>query len=163
MLSRSRQIDWVSVSVPSPFFRQTPGSDFKPGPSLERRDQSIDLSVVYTVPSPDAVRIRFLGGPTYFLITDHPIEAVLYTQEASASVRANHVAITSFVTPTASASTWGYHVGLDVSVFFQKHVGVGGSMRFSRGTTSMRDPLADQAVEVEAGHPQLSGGVRLKF
>jgi hypothetical protein len=162
-LSRSRQTDSVSISVPSPFFPQTPGGDFKHGPTIERRDRSIDLSVVYSVPSPDAVRVRFLGGPTYFLVTDHLIESVVYAQEASASVRANHVTMTSFVTPTASASTWGYHVGLDVSIFFQKHVGLGGSMRFSRGTAAMRDPLGDQTLEVEAGHPQLSGGVRIKF
>ena len=172
-LSRDRRSpDYsVSLSVPSPHFPRTYAYDSVPAPALERRDLSFDLSAVYTFPSTDWVRVRVLGGPSYFHVADEMVEQVRYTQTASASAPVNEVVISSLVISEVTASTWGYHAGMDVSGYFQRHLGIGGLLRFSHGTVNVPNPLCTSdvsifcppAVEREAGHWTMSGGLRVRF
>jgi hypothetical protein len=91
------------------------------------------------------------------------IATVGYAQAASASPPVNVVHITSFTVQEVSASTLGFHVGIDVSGFFSRYVGVGGTVRFSRGRASVRDPLTNEEIELKVGQPELGGGLRLRF
>jgi hypothetical protein len=160
--SRSRQAD-TFVNIPSPYVPGLWGDDSALSPFLERRDRAIDFSGVYTTPSADAIRVRLLAGPTYFSVTENMIAAVGYTQAASAAPPVNVVHITSFTVQEVSASTLGFHVGIDVSGFFSRHVGVGGTVRFSRGRVAVRDPLTSEEVEMKVGQPELGAGLRLRF
>jgi hypothetical protein len=75
------------------------------------------------------------------------------------------VDITTYDTTKVESTGWGYHVGADASVFFSRVVGVGGFMRFSRGTVTIEDgvALSDAPVDVIAGGVQMGGGLRLRF
>ena len=61
-----------------------------------------------------------------------------------------------------SASTTGGHVGADMAVYFSDWVGIGGTVRISRGSVDV-DASDGGTVAIDVGGVQMSGGLRLRF
>ena len=61
-----------------------------------------------------------------------------------------------------SASTTGGHVGADIAVYFADRVGIGGTVRVSRGSVDV-DASDGDTVAIDVGGVQMSGGLRLRF
>ena len=61
-----------------------------------------------------------------------------------------------------SASTTGGHVGADIAVYFSDRVGIGGTVRVSRGSVDV-DASDGDTVAIDVGGVQMSGGLRLRF
>jgi hypothetical protein len=58
---------------------------------------------------------------------------------------------------------WGFHAGADVGYFFSRYAGVGGTVRFSRGSVEMAEPLSEKPAKMTTGGMQFGGGLRLRF
>ena len=56
---------------------------------------------------------------------------------------------------------WGFHGGGDLSVFFTRVFGLGGSVRLSRGTASISDYGGTH--DITTGGLQINGGLRFRF
>jgi hypothetical protein len=54
-------------------------------------------------------------------------------------------------------------VGADASVFFTRVVGIGGFVRYSRGTIEVDEPLSEMPQDVTVGGLRVGGGLRLRF
>jgi hypothetical protein len=154
----------LAVSIPSPYFFNLNALDARPTSSTVRRqERAVDIGAAYTMSFSDRVSVRAFGGPTYFHVTNEMVNAVHYNQVASAFIPVNVVAITSFTTQEVPASTLGFHVGADVAMFFARRVGVGGGVRFNKGTAGVTDPLSGEHADLQVGHFEFTGGLRLRF
>ena len=65
-------------------------------------------------------------------------------------------------TQTPSESTIGFNAGADVGYFFARHVGVGGVIRFSRGSVDFTSSDGE-ALTLDAGGAHVGAGLRLRF
>lgn len=153
----------LAVVVPSPYFTNLSAVDATTLNSVERRERALDISAEYVIPSPNWLRLRVFGGPTYFHITNAMVTDIQYSQVASSLVRLNVVAIRGFTQRDVTGSALGYHAGLDGAYFFSRHVGVGGGARFNRGTVTVLDPISDKDTGLRVGHLSFNGGLRLRF
>jgi hypothetical protein len=65
----------------------------------------------------------------------------------------------------------GYNAGVDIGVMLARNIGVGVLFRFSRATLTLPlsptpatvPPQPDSSVTVNAGGPQVAGGLRFYF
>jgi hypothetical protein len=131
--------------------------------ALERKDRSIDILAMYTVPTPDPIRIRLFGGPTHFKVTQEMVSDVFFNQ-AFTLAGANTVDITRSEQQRVEGSAWGFNLGADVAYFFSRYIGVGGVVRFNKGTIEMEEePLTGEPAEWKAGHTIVGGGLRVRF
>ena len=102
----------------------------------ERRQEntSVDIMATWLIPSRhDAMRVRVFGGPSLFHAAEN--QFTLYGH--------------------------GYNAGADVAVFFSRYLGVGGAVRFNKGTAPLMVPQRDPAMEV--GRLTLATGLRFRF
>lgn len=147
--------------VPSPYFLNQNAQDARPtANSLDRRERALDISAEYTIPTPDWLRVRVYGGPTYFHVSNQMVSSVSYDQTA---LPVNTVAIRQYTSTVVTGQSVGFHVGADAAYFFSRHVGVGGGARFNRGNVTVPDPLSAQDAVLRVGHLASSGGLRLRF
>ncbi len=91
------------------------------------------------------------------------VSGIHYNQVANPVFPINSVAITTFDSQEVSGSAWGFNAGVDVGWFFDRYVGVGGLLRFNKGTVSLTDPFSGTGVDLKAGHVVFGGGVRFRF
>jgi len=57
----------------------------------------------------------------------------------------------------------GFHAGADVGYFFSRHAGVGGTVRFSRGSVEMTEPLSEKPAQMTTGGMQFGGECACAF
>lgn len=155
----------LQAYVPSPYFFNTPGvASTVTGGQLDRRDIGVNIGAAYRLPLPtDRVILRVSGGPTYFNVNNEMVSIIRYTQSASSLLRLNLVNITGYETRTEKGSALGYHVGADVGVFFSRHFGVGGVIRYSHGKITLTDPLSGDDADLKVGNTTVGGGLRVRF
>jgi hypothetical protein len=164
MRASYEQVIGLSVRVPHPTIFNRFGSDTDITESpMDRSETSLDLSAVYTAPTPDAWRVRIFGGPTYFRYSEDMVEIIRYSQLFNVFTGANLVDITTFSSREVEGSAWGFHGGIDAAYFFSRYVGVGGGVRLNRGTVTIDEPLTTDEAERSVGHTTFGGGLRLRF
>ena len=61
-----------------------------------------------------------------------------------------------------SAATTGGHVGADLAFYFSDMIGLGGTVRVSRGSVNLSTPDG-RTRAITTGGVQTSGGLRLRF
>jgi len=111
----------------------------------------------------DRTRVRLFGGPTYFRLSRQMVDAVRYTQQFGVFTSVNLVSIVGADARVVEGTGWGFHAGADVDYFFSRYAGVGGTLRFSRGSVEMAEPLSETTAEMTTGGTQFGGGLRLRF
>jgi hypothetical protein len=129
---------------------------------LERQDRGYDISLIYVPRTPDVWRVRVFGGPTYFTVKQQMVSDIIYDQVFNLA-GFNSVDIQRYQFQNVDGNAWGLHAGVDVGYFFSRFVGVGGVVRFNRGTVTVEDPLSGEDADLKAGHLTLGGGLRLRF
>lgn len=154
----------LAISIPHPAFFNRSATDSDVTASLlERSDRSVDLFATYTLPTPDAFRVRVFGGPTYFKVRQDMVSDIRFSQVFNL-LGGNVVDITGFDQREVDGSAWGFNIGVDVGYFFSRHIGVGGGVRFNKGTVDIdEEPLSEEPAELDAGSAVFGGGLRLRF
>jgi hypothetical protein len=151
------------VDVPHPTLRNRYANDVDVTANrLKREDRGYDVSLIYVPRTPDAWRVRVFGGPTFFTVKQQMVSDITYHQVFNL-LGFNSVDILRYEALTEDGSGWGLHAGVDVGYFFSRYVGVGGVVRFNRGTVTVEDPLSGEDADLKAGHLTLGGGLRLRF
>lgn len=153
----------LSIRIPHPFIFNAFATDTGIGDTeLEHLERTFHIQAMINVtPNAERVRVRLFGGPSWFQVKAHGIDDIQYDQAFLIFLPENAVEITNSEASEVDGSAWGFHVGGDVSVFFSRVVGVGGFVRFSRGTVELEDFSGPH--EVKAGGVQAGGGLRLRF
>lgn len=155
----SRSVDGqASASIPHPLFFNRPRDISGTVDDLTSRETSVHISAMYLVPLSDKLDLTVFGGPSYFRIKQGLITDVDYTE----SYPYDTAAFSSSATVTASESTWGFHLGADVTWKLSRMFGIGGVIRYSHGSTTLTaDPGNEASIDV--GGVLLGGGLRLRF
>lgn len=155
----------MSIAIPSPyFFNLTAFDSDVANRDLERKDLGVSIGAMYKLPIPnDRVWIRVFGGPTYFHLQHEFVNDIEFTQFAPSILRINQVTITDQEIKEVTGTAWGYHAGVDAAFYFAKHVGVGGVIRFTKGTVTVREPLSELDVDLKVGKTTFGGGLRIRF
>ena len=147
----------ITGRLPHPFvfdrLRQIRGTEA----GLARQEAAVHVQALWVMPADWAV-ISLFGGPTFFSVTQDLVTDVMfdqtypYTEATFAGARRR----------AQSASTTGRHVGADIAVYFSDRVGIGGTVRVSRGSVDL-DASDGGTVAIDVGGVQTSGGLRLRF
>jgi hypothetical protein len=142
----------IDATVPHPFFFNTQRalSGATPG---TREELAIHLDAVYVIPG-KKLQVAIFGGPTFFnakqtVVSDFAYNDV-YPYDAPPT-------FTSATSTQESKSVTGFNAGADIGYYFTNVFGVGGVIRFSRGT------FASSIGDLDLGGPQVSAGVRIRF
>ena len=159
----------LDARIPHPVLRNVYGSDAaETDEKLMRTEGGVNLQAMIVPLQMDRLRVRFFGGPTYFRVKQDAVTDITYNQVFVVLGAVNNITITGFDSREVEGNGWGFHGGGDVSVFFNRIIGVGGFARFSRGNVDIENTLAlssrdEDPIEVKAGGFQVGGGLRLKF
>jgi hypothetical protein len=158
------EIVGLGATIPHPYFfnREVVASGATDEP-LMRSEGSIHLQAMLAPYQSRRVRVRAFGGPTYFRYEADLVQDVRYQQFASLFNPNQTVNIVGYDAVTTEGTGWGWHAGTDISVFFTRVVGLGGFLRYSRGSVTIDEPLSERPQDVTVGGLQVGGGLRLRF
>lgn len=153
----------VSATIPHPgFFNASATGVDETSDDLERTEGAIHFQGVFVVPTSDRLQLRFFGGPSYFQVTQDTVDDIRFRQTFGTVANANSVTITDVDLIESEGSAWGFHLGGDVSYFFNRVVGLGGFVRYSRAEVEL-DDLGGDVRKSTAGGVQAGIGLRLRF
>ncbi len=152
------------VQVPHPLAFDAFASDTAPtDQALTRSEGGAHIQFVFVAPTTGRLRVRVFGGPTFFRVEQEGVDVIEYNQVYGIFTTANNVTITTYRSRKVDGSGWGFHAGADVSWFFNRVVGIGAIVRFSRGSVSIENTIGTGTIDVKAGGVQAGGGLRLRF
>ena len=134
---------------------------------LERAEGALNIQIA-VVPrmarvSSDRTSLRLFAGPTFFRLSRQMVDDVRYTQQFAVLTSFNIISIVGSDARVVEGTGWGFHAGADVGYFFTRYAGVGGTVRFSRGSVEMAEPLSEKPAKMTTGGLQFGGGLRLRF
>ena len=147
-----------SAEVPHPFFFGTPRSVSADISQMRREELGVHAHVRALWPVTDRLQISALGGPSLFRVS----QDVVSTFEYAESYPYDTAVFRSSESVNATATTLGFNVGGDVTVFLTSNLGVGVSATFSRATVDL-DVTEGRTARVRAGGLNTGAGLRLRF
>ena len=152
----------LAISVPHPLYFNASATDATvTNGNLARTEGAWHVHAMVVALQTPRIRIRVFGGPSYFRAEQDVVSSINYDHVFQLFGLGNEVDITTYDTEKSVGTAWGVHAGADVSVFFNRVVGVGAVLRFSRGTADIEDYGGTNAVKV--GGVQIGAGLRMKF
>jgi hypothetical protein len=151
----------VAGTVPHPLFFDRPRSFSERAGGLDRTEQAVHFTAGWTVPFGEKIDVMVFGGPSQFRVTQDVVSSV---NPAEVGPPYTSLVIQPQVTEQKE-STWGAHIGADVSYLLietvSARISVGGFARYAGGSTDIE--ILDNEVKTSPGGFQLGGGVRLRF
>lgn len=148
----------LTGDVPHPFFFNVPRHVEGEDGSLQREERRLHLQLRAIATVGRRLELAVFGGPTWFQVEQDLVTDFLYSDFYPYTT-----AVFRSATLTSSReSKVGFNAGADVSYFFAKHIGIGGSAQYSAATMSM-PAETNQAVELRVGGLQVGGGLRIRF
>ena len=148
----------VSARIPHPIhydrLRNISGS----GEGLAKTEVGLHLQAMWITSIGGRLLVTVFAGPTAFFVERDIIIGV----EAEETYPYDSAEFKEVSPQRTSDSAVGFNVGLDLSYYFSEHIGVGGLLRFSRGTVYLDVPEG-QALSVETGGVQSTAGLRIRF
>lgn len=157
----------LEASIPHPIFFNMPSVDSLEVP-LARKEDALHISAVYTIPVTSKFQIELLGGPTRFRYEQEAISTFMINLQLDPTEFT--IDLRDPTLTTLEGSAWGYHVGADLTYLFTDRIGVGGLVRYSRGSSSVENALealrtqtSNTSASLDLGGLQLLAGVRIRF
>ena len=159
----------LTARLPHPFFLDAFATAVaRTDIPMQRIDRSLDVQAMLVAVRSRRFRLRAFGGPSWFRIQQDSVNDLTSNQFYFVRSPSNFVELTDYEFVRVDGSGWGFHAGADGSVFFTRHIGVGGLAKYSYGTIDLENTIAtalgqSELVSVRAGGVQFGGGLRLKF
>lgn len=156
-LTRETTAD-VAGQLPHPFWFDRSRSVSGTAPGLARSETAVHLQALWTIPVGRSVAITLFGGPTWFNVTQDLVTGITFDQVYPFDEA-------TYAGPNLgeqTVSTIGAHAGADVAYYFSERIGIGGMVRFSRGSVEF-DSSDGDAVENDVGGVHTVGGLRIRF
>ncbi len=147
----------VEASIPHPFFDDRPREISGEADDITRSETGIHGQLTYTVPTQNRFRVMLGGGVSVFNVEQELVTGVRYTE----SFPFDEAEFSGVDTDRSSGTAIGFNAGVDIRWLLSRNLGVGGLIRYSRGTVDL--DVQDRTVGVEAGGLQALGGIRVLF
>lgn len=124
---------------------------------LEHRQRAVHLQAVYFVPFVENVDFTLFAGPTFFTVTQgfSRFGDFFEVGEPFTDVDIAHGRFSQ------KENTVGFNVGGDVTYSITPMIGIGGLLRYTRGTVDF--DYDGQNISLKAGNVQVGAGLRLRF
>jgi len=148
----------VSARFPHPFFFNQHRNVSGTAEGLTRSETAVHIQVMWVAPVNNRLDITVFGGPTFFTVKQDLVTTVEFAEEFPFDT----AEFTGVSTVTATDSTVGFNIGVDVGFYFSEHVGVGGLVRFHSASIDFSSPGSD-VVSADVGGLQTTGGLRVRF
>lgn len=152
----------VNASVPSPVFTDTFRSTSGTATGLEHKERAVHLQALLQVPVTVEFGVTLFAGPTFFTVED---ELVSGFSLAEAGGDFTSVNLTDVRTEGQKHTTTGFHVGFDAQYMFMKNAGVGGMVRYSKGSVDLSAPAdtGSERFKIDTGGLEIGAGLRFRF
>ena len=148
----------ITGRLPHPFFFDRPRQIDGAETGFARRETAVHLQALWMIPASRSVDVALFGGPTFFTVSQDLVTAIRFEQGYPYA----EAAYSGVDRRDQSISTTGFNVGADVAIYFSDRIGVGGTIRFSRGSVDLASEDGG-AVSIETGGLHTTGGLRLRF
>lgn len=148
----------VDALLPHPFFFDTfRAASFTTEP-LRARETAFHIPAVFIPPAFGPIKVLVFAGPSVFRLSQTVVTDVTLNEQSPYDT----VTISGVITEERKGTFLGYHAGADVSVFFNRSVGVGGGVRYSRASVKEFEEDAATTTGITGGVSAV-GGVRFRF
>jgi hypothetical protein len=147
----------VEAQLPHPFLFDHPRTASGTPSGLKRRETATHLFVGWIIPATDRMELIVSGGPTIFQVNQDLVTGVTYTH----AYPYDEAQFTGATSQRAKNRALGVHAGADVIWKFSQRVGVGGILRYARGTFDTA--IGSDSVSFDVGGLHAGGGLRLIF
>ena len=146
----------LTGSVPNPFFFDKARAIAGESAALSHTEQTLHLSALWTAAVSPALEVGVFGGPSIVSLRQSYVRDVLFDD--------GYPYLTATFTQAAatkeSQTAVGFNIGGNVAWFFSRHLGVSGTVRFSRVSASL-NTAAGNAVPVNLGGVETAVGLRI--
>ena len=125
---------------------------------ITRSETGVHVQVQFSIPMSSRLMLVLSGGPSRLNVEQDFVTDVLYDEEFPFDV----ATFSSATTRKSKASVTGFNAGADLQWMFGRHIGLGGMVRYIRGSVDLTADN-DRQVSVRAGGLQAGGGLRIGF
>ena len=147
----------VSTAVPHPFFLDRHRTVEGEAGGMRRTETALHLEAQYSIPLRGRLQVTVMGGPSLVQADQTLVSDVNFTDEYPYDT----ATFTGVDSATTSGSAAGFHAGVDVRYLFNRTVGAGALVRFSRAALQLE--AGDRTVSFDAGGAQVGVGIRVLF
>lgn len=148
----------ITGRLPHPFRFDRPREISGTAPGLARTETAVHVQALWVIPVGQSVAITLFGGPAWFNVRQDLVTGVTFDQ----AYPFDDATFAGAGEGVQSASAIGAHAGADAAYYFSGRIGIGWTVRFSRGSVDF-DSLDGGTVESDAGGVQTTGGLRIRF
>ena len=156
LASTSQTLD-VTGRLPHPFqfnqFREIEGT----ASGLDRAEALVAFEVSWYVALARRVDMFVFGGPAYINVQQNMATRIRFTK----SYPYDTATFAGVETASVSGGGFGVTAGVDISYLMTKHVGIGGEVRYSYASTTLKP--SEQPAKVGLGGLQAAFGARVLF
>jgi len=152
----------VAGTAPHPLFFNRPRSFSDVVSGLDRTEQAVHISFGYTRPVNDKIDVMVYGGPSKFRLAQDIVGSVTAAESGPPFTQV----VIQPVQQEQKESTWGGHIGADLTYKFTDLIGAGGFLRWAGGSTDIEVLGASnlrQEVKTDVGGFQAGFGVRVRY
>ncbi len=147
----------ISARIPHPFLiahhRNVEGTL-----SARHEESALHVNAAYVVPATERVYFALSAGPTYFSVKQRVVKTVSVME----SYPYDTAAFASADVEVLKRSGWGFNAAVDLGWMFNRNFGVGGLLRYSKATLSLK-PTGRVARDIDAGGLHAGVGARVAF
>jgi hypothetical protein len=147
----------VSASLPHPFFLQRPRQIGGEAAGMTREENAVHIQAQYQVPLSHRAYLVLAGGPSIIDVQQTVVIDVNFSEEFPYDT----ATFSGVDTKRATGTATGFNAGVDFQWMFNRQLGVGALIRFTRATVDLG--LDNRRIPVDAGGTQVAGGIRLAF
>jgi hypothetical protein len=151
----SAQID---ARIPHPFFDNRHREIAGTADSVTRNETGIHMQATVTAAAGDKFIVIISGGPSYLRVEQDLVTGVQYSE----SFPFDEATFTSADLTRTDGSALGFNAGADLLWMAGRQWGVGGLVRYSRGSVDL-DTNDGRTISTKAGGVQVGAGIRLRF
>lgn len=141
----------VTASIPDPSVFDHPRTVNATADNLKHTENALNFMGVWMVPVTDKVDVGISFGPTVFFVKQELPDTLTFTEPGPT--------VTGLTKKDVSKTTGGINLGVDVTYLLTKKMGVGGILRYTRGSVN----LEGASDSLTVGGFQIGVGGRYRF
>jgi opacity protein-like surface antigen len=148
----------MSGSIPHPIFFNSNRGFTMSFDGLEHRQRAVHLQAVLFVPFTERIDFMVSAGPTFFNVSQ---AFAGFDSFSEVGPPFNEIAVAHSLLQRDGTAV-GFNVGADAAYYVTPMIGVGGMIRYTRGSVDFTIGEG-QTVSIDAGNVQVGAGLRLRF
>ena len=148
----------VSARLPHPFYFNQFRSVSGTATGLTREESMVSAELIWLLRPGKTLDVMLFAGPAYFTAYQDMVTMPRYTE----TYPFDSATFAGVESRTVRKTGVGFTAGADVSYLFNRHLGLGSIIRFSRATASF-SAAPGSASSAGLGGLQTSAGLRIRF